>query len=161
MMILFVSALFILSGCSKGDNKGHDSHGSHGGGQSVQTGDVKTVVADDIQAAFELYSRAKHEEMAKDMKVSSMTYDKKSDRFIIVSLLKKEAKTIIKDASVEVEIVTPDKKNVKKKAHTMEGGGMFHYAADFQMTAKGIYKVNAIITMGAKKVTASTELEVK
>ncbi len=152
-------ALFLImfSSCSKGDHQSHG--GSHGTMGTTQPANIKIVLVDNIQAAFELYDKAKHDAMEKDMKVKS-TADSTSDHFIVISLMNKTTNSVIKNGSIDVEVMSPDKSMAKKKAHVMEGQGMFHYAAGFQMKAPGKYLINAVITLDGKKFTAMADFSI-
>ncbi len=79
----------------------------------------------------------------------------------IITLSNTEKKQIIKNATIEIEITGPDKKVSSKNVHVMEGGGMFHYAAGFNMKKQGIYQVLASIDTGKKSITAMTDFVVE
>lgn len=153
--------LFVFSLSSKLVNAQH-SHGGGGHGSHDDAADaVKIVIVGNIQAAFEIYDKAKYNEMAKSMNMGKSPADRNSSHFVIISLMDKSEMKVIKNASVEVEITTPGFARIKKKAHAMEGGGMSHYASDFQMNQAGNYKVIAEINLNGKKIKAETDFTVK
>ncbi len=170
--------LFVLAPSSKilmaqhshgGSGRGSNNMSGHGNHvisdqknkDDVDSGDVKMVVVDNIQAAFEIYSKAKYNEMADSMKVRKVHADNNSSHFIIISLMNRPDMKQIKNASIEVELMSPYTGSAKKKAYAMEGGGMFHYAVDFTMNTRGTYKVSAVINIDGKDLKAETDFTIK
>jgi len=155
-MVLALSLVAVL-GCSKGDQGGH--HGT------MAMDNIKIVKLADTQVSFELMDKAAHDKMAEMMKMShkkmTMHGAKDSDHFISISVLKSADKSAVKDAEITTTITGPDGKAVIKKGHTMEGEGMFHYAVDVNMTAKGTYQVSADIKTGEKTETAKASFIIK
>ncbi|HPJ38997.1 MAG TPA: hypothetical protein PLT75_11170 [Spirochaetota bacterium] len=152
MLSAVVSVIFMIT-CAK---EGHD----HGDVQRSEVGNTKIVTTGGIQAAFDLMDRAHHEGMMKKMNTPVETEAEFSD-YLLLTLMKKPENTLIKDAVVSFSIKGPGNSVVTKKGHIMTGMGMHHYAAGFNMKAKGSYTVTAEINLSGKVVTVDTVFEKK
>ena len=161
LVLSFGSNILYAQHSHGGGNHGSHDMDSHGMQDDAQAGTVRTVVSGNIQASFELYDRARYEEMAKSMGGRKSPAGKNSSHFIIMSLMNNPEMKVIKNASIEIEVILPDKKRIRKKAHSMEGGGMFHYAADFPMKIRGTYTINAVIQLEGQIIKAGTVFSVK
>lgn len=151
-MLAVVSVLCMMS-CAK---EGHD----HGDVQRSEVGNTKIVTTGGIQAAFDLMDRAHHEGMMKKMNTQVEAEAEFSD-YLLLTLMKKPENTLIRDAEVSFSMKGPDNSVVTKKGHIMTGMGMHHYAAGFNMKAKGNYTVTAEINLTGRVVTVDTVFEKK
>lgn len=140
-----------ISYCKKADE--HRGH-------MMDTDTTKTVMIGDIQAVFDLMDRTHHDEMMKNMGAKHEG-DGNFSHYILLTIMKKSDRKLIMDAEVTFSLVAPDGKSVEKKAHMMSGMGMHHYAAGFDMTAKGDYRVKAVIKQSGGDMSAEASFTVK
>jgi hypothetical protein len=147
-----LAAALSVSYCKKAD----DPHAGH----MMDTDTTKSVMLGDVQAVFDLMDRAHHEGMMTQMGGKHGGAEKFS-HYVLLTMMKKAERKLIMDAEVTFSLTGPDGKGVEKKAHVMTGMGMHHYAAGFDMGAKGDYKVSAAIRQGGKETNAGTVFTVK
>lgn len=147
--LLLVAVITLFSGCKK-EEVCTDHKDGH-------PGPLKTtiVTSGNLQTAFDFMGSKGHESMLKSMKLDDDTV-KKSDRYVLITLMDKNDRKLIMNASVKVIIAGPDGTRVESTAKALTGGGMHHYIAGFPATEKGEYKVDAFIDLSGKKVAAST-----
>ncbi len=148
--IIAVTVTLILSAVSvscSGEDSKHD-HGSMVG--THNTAKTKVVMLDDtLQAAFDVTTMKDHMDMMKKMGVS-MDHSSSADHILTVTLMKKPENKVVKDADVKLTVTGPDGNSLTNNTEIMEGGGMFHYAAEFNASDKGDYKVKASVSNGGK-----------
>lgn len=147
-----LAAAISVSYCKKAD----DPHAGH----MMDTDTTKSVMLGDVQAVFDLMDRAHHEGMMAKMGGKHGGGEKFS-HYVLLTMMKKAERKLIMDADVTFSLTGPDGKSVEKKAHVMTGMGMHHYAAGFDMGAKGDYKIKAAIKQGGKDTNAEAVFTVK
>jgi len=146
-----LAAALSVSYCKKADE--HRGH-------MMDTDTTKSVMIGDVQAVFDLMDRAHHEGMMEKMGGKHGGGDKFS-HYILLTMMKKAERKLIMDADVTLTLTGPDGKSVEKKAHVMSGMGMHHYAAGFDMAAKGDYRVKAAIKQAGGEKNAEATFTVK
>ncbi len=147
-----LAAAVMVSACKRGDD--------HHTGHMMDTDTTRTVMLGDVQAVFDLMDRAHHEGMMTKMGKASGVEGKFS-HYVLLTMMKKAERKLIMDAEVSFSMTGPDGKTVDKNGHVMTGGGMHHYAAGFDMEAKGEYKLKALIRRGGSDQSAETMFMIK
>ncbi|MBP7586199.1 MAG: hypothetical protein KBA61_19305 [Spirochaetes bacterium] len=146
-----VAAAISISYCKKADE--HQGH-------MMDTDTTKSVMIGNVQAVFDLMDREHHDGMMKQMG-GGHGGEGTFSHYILLTMMKKAERKLIMDAEVTLALTGPDGKTVEKKAHVMSGMGMHHYAAGFDMGAKGDYKVKAAIKQAGGDMSAEARFTVK
>ena len=153
-----VIGLLIAYGCKEKElpQKQAENH-AHGNKHHMVSKPLSKVVkVEGIQVAFDLMSMEQHKMMMKMMNTKER-HNHDSNHGLMLTILDQASMQPIKGAMVEVTMTENDGHTETKKAIIVEGQGMYHYAADFNIHAKNNCKISATINSNGKTYNTKTD----
>jgi hypothetical protein len=114
-----------------------------------KSGFVKEMVIEGMKTKFEITTMAEHEKMMNEMKMKMEMADKSATHHIAVTFYNERTGKEISEASVNMKVVSPSKKEQIKLLIPMPE--MKHFGNDFNLSEKGKYEILILFKIGDKK----------
>lgn len=121
----------------------------------------KTVIVKyaTVQAAFDLTTMQKHHEMMKKMNMQ-MKHSSEASHYLMITLLDRNSKKPVEDASVKFNVELPSGEKLNKKAEVMSGSSMVHYGSELNIDGSGTVKVKAEVSSDSVSETFQADLKI-